>query len=111
MSLVVIRKESRRIVPVEDGQTIPVSSQQEKPGITLLRTAARTGATGYIGGDFLHAITKAHPELAITALIRQHSAATKLKELYPHVITVEGDLDDAELLSKAASESDVILSP
>lgn len=69
-----------------------------------------TGATGYIGGDFLHAITKAHPKLAITALVRQNSAATKLKELYPHIDTVEGDLDDSELLIKAGAESDVILS-
>ena len=69
-----------------------------------------TGATGYIGGDFLHAITKAHPELAITALVRQQSAAKRLKDLYPGVDIIEGDLDDSDLLFRAGVESDVVLS-
>lgn len=71
---------------------------------------ARTGATGYIGGDFLHAITETHPELEITALIRQRSATAKFKERYPHVRIVQGDLDDDELLVKAGATSDVIIS-
>lgn len=70
----------------------------------------RTGATGYIGGDFLQAITKAHPEVAIAALVRQPSSASKLKQEYPHVEVVEGDLDDHETLVKAGSDADVVLS-
>ncbi|RMY62254.1 hypothetical protein D0865_00541 [Hortaea werneckii] len=68
-----------------------------------------TGATGYIGGDFLHAITKAHPNLAVKALVRQESKAAKLKELYPQVEVVQGDLDNAEALVKASSEADIVL--
>jgi len=103
---------SRHIVTVQHDQTFRVSTVATKRNYsnTLLRTAFRTGATGYIGGDFLHAIMQAHPELAITALVRQQSAATKLKELYPHIDTVEGDLDSTELLAKAGVEFDVILS-
>ncbi|KAI7333066.1 putative methylmalonate-semialdehyde dehydrogenase [Hortaea werneckii] len=73
------------------------------------RSASGTGATGYIGGDFLHAITKAHPNLAVTALVRQESKAAKLKELYPQVEVVQGDLDNAEALVKASSEADIVL--
>ncbi|KAM0712295.1 hypothetical protein Q7P37_011390 [Cladosporium fusiforme] len=68
-----------------------------------------TGATGYIGGDFLHAIAKAHPELAITVLVRQESAASKLKQEYPRVDVIQGDLNDSETLVKAGSGADVIL--
>ncbi|RMZ20688.1 hypothetical protein D0859_15305, partial [Hortaea werneckii] len=69
-----------------------------------------TGATGYIGGDFLHAISKAHPRVAVTALVRQESKAARLKELYPQVEVVEGDLDNADVLVKASSEADIVLS-
>ncbi|GAB1734450.1 hypothetical protein NU195Hw_g679t1 [Hortaea werneckii] len=69
-----------------------------------------TGATGYIGGDFLHAISKAHPRVAVTALVRQESKAARLKELYPQVEVVQGDLDNAEVLVKASSEADIVLS-
>lgn len=70
----------------------------------------RTGATGYIGGDFLHAITQAHPELAIAALVRQSSSASKLKQEYPHVEVVQGNLDDHETLVKAGADADIVLS-
>jgi hypothetical protein len=30
-----------------------------------------TGATGYIGGDVLYAIAKAHPDLEITAMVKR----------------------------------------
>jgi hypothetical protein len=36
-----------------------------------------TGATGYIGGDVLYAITNAHPDLEITAMVRTLSARTQ----------------------------------
>lgn len=43
-------------------------------------------------------------------LVRQQSSAGKLKQEYPNVQVIEGDLNDSETLAKAGSEADVVLS-
>ncbi|KAJ7772972.1 nucleoside-diphosphate-sugar epimerase [Mycena maculata] len=66
-----------------------------------------TGSTGYIGGSVLAAITTAHPEYSITAILRKVSQ--RYIDAYPRVKTIIGDYDSAEVLAKAASESDVVI--
>ncbi|KAJ6525677.1 NAD(P)-binding protein, partial [Mycena capillaripes] len=66
-----------------------------------------TGSTGYIGGSVLAAITKAHPEYSITAILRKVSQS--YVDAYPRVKTIVGDYDSAEILTKAASESDIVI--
>lgn len=70
-----------------------------------------TGATGYIGGDALHALYKAHPEYQISALVRDpaKSADVFAKE-YPNVRIVQGSLDDGDLVADEAAKADVVLS-
>ncbi|KAF7338105.1 NAD(P)-binding protein [Mycena venus] len=66
-----------------------------------------TGLTGYIGGSVLAAITKAHPEYSITAILRKVSQG--YVDAYPRVKTIVGDYDSAEILVKAASGSDIVI--
>ncbi|KAJ7633097.1 nucleoside-diphosphate-sugar epimerase [Roridomyces roridus] len=66
-----------------------------------------TGSTGYIGGSVLAAIVQAHPEYSITALLRK--VTDHYVQSYPNVKTVIGDYDSAEILAKAASESDIVI--
>ncbi|OJD34076.1 aldehyde dehydrogenase [Diplodia corticola] len=69
-----------------------------------------TGATGFIGGDTLHALYGAHPEYAISALVRDpaKTAAAFAKE-YPNVRAVQGNLDDGELIAEEAAAADVVI--
>ncbi|KAJ7709657.1 NAD(P)-binding protein [Mycena rosella] len=66
-----------------------------------------TGSTGYIGGSVLAAITTAHPEYAITAVLRKVSQ--RYVDAYPRVKTIIGDYDSSETLAKAASEHDIVI--
>ncbi|KAJ7481089.1 nucleoside-diphosphate-sugar epimerase [Mycena galericulata] len=66
-----------------------------------------TGSTGYIGGSVLAAITTAHPEYAVTALLRKVSQS--YTDAYPNVKTIIGDYDSADILAKATSESDIVI--
>lgn len=69
----------------------------------------RTGATGYIGGQALREITRAYPGYSIAALIRSRETAERISDTFPKVRTVVGDLDDAELVEREASEANVVL--
>ncbi|KAI8652481.1 NAD(P)-bd-dom domain-containing protein [Fusarium keratoplasticum] len=66
-----------------------------------------TGATGYIGGDGLHTLVKAHPEYEITALVRNKEKGDLVASQYPSVKLVYGDLDDFELLAEQVSKADI----
>ncbi|KAJ7772969.1 nucleoside-diphosphate-sugar epimerase [Mycena maculata] len=66
-----------------------------------------TGSTGYIGGSVLAAITTAHPEYSVTAILRKVSQ--RYVDEYPRVKIIIGDYDSAEILAKAASESDIVI--
>lgn len=68
----------------------------------------RTGATGYIGGDALHAIVKAHPEYEITALVRNTDKGAQVAAEYPKVKLVYGDLDSSDLLEEESKKADVV---
>lgn len=73
-----------------------------------IATMDRTGATGYIGGEILHRITSAIPDVEITALVRDVQKGTQLSYNYPNVHIVHGDLDDSEMIEKAVGEADVV---
>ncbi|KAJ7775114.1 nucleoside-diphosphate-sugar epimerase [Mycena metata] len=66
-----------------------------------------TGTTGYIGGSVLAAITRAHPEYDVTAILRKVSQ--NYVDTYPGVKTIVGDYDSADILADAASKSDIVI--
>lgn len=68
------------------------------------------GATGYIGGDALYEIAKAHPDWDITAQVRNTDKGVKVAVDYPSVKLVYGDLDDGDLIEKETSKADIIYS-
>jgi uncharacterized protein YbjT (DUF2867 family) len=67
----------------------------------------RTGATGYIGGSVLEAVSKQFPDLRTTALLRSPSA--EFKSRYPNVQIVIGDFDAFDVIEKAAADADIII--
>lgn len=67
-----------------------------------------TGATGYIGGDALHAIATAHPEYEITALVRNADKGATVAAEYAKVKMVYGDLDSTDLITEEAGKADVV---
>ncbi|KAF4951248.1 hypothetical protein FSARC_12975 [Fusarium sarcochroum] len=67
-----------------------------------------TGATGYVGGDALYTLIKAHPDYEVTALVRSKEKGDVVKKQYPSVRLVYGDLDDFELLADEVSKADII---
>ncbi|KAG7424221.1 hypothetical protein NW756_012242 [Fusarium oxysporum] len=68
-----------------------------------------TGATGYIGGDFLYEAYHTRPTWEISALARSEVAASSLQEKYPRIRIVRGDLDSADLLRDEAQRADIVL--
>lgn len=71
--------------------------------------SSRTGATGYIGGSVLSLLAKSHPEYAVTALVRDSAKGKIITGAFSKVEVVEGDLDDAETLTREASNADVVV--
>lgn len=69
----------------------------------------RTGATGYIGGEALYAINKAHPDFSFSVLVRDSSKNDAIKAAFPTVRIVNGELDDFELLKKEAADADIVV--
>jgi len=67
-----------------------------------------TGTTGYIGGDFLHVIKKAHPEWEIVCGVRNSDKGSKIAAIYPDIRLVYGDLDATEMLEEEASKADIV---
>ncbi|SCO76953.1 related to NAD dependent epimerase/dehydratase family protein [Fusarium oxysporum] len=68
-----------------------------------------TGATGYIGGDFLYEAYHTRPTWEISALVRSEAAVSSLQEKYPRIRVVRGDLDSADLLRDEAQRADIVL--
>ncbi|KAN0096703.1 hypothetical protein V8E51_015508 [Hyaloscypha variabilis] len=66
-----------------------------------------TGATGYIGGSALSAITQKFPALEVTALLR--SPSIEFKNRYPRVKIVVGTFDDFNIIKKAALGAEIIM--
>jgi N-acetyl-gamma-glutamylphosphate reductase len=75
-----------------------------------LLMCARTGATGYIGGDALYALAHAHPELTITALVRDSDKGARVVQQHPTIRLIEGDLDSSEVIERESADADIVLS-
>jgi uncharacterized protein YbjT (DUF2867 family) len=69
-----------------------------------------TGATGYIGGDALEAIAKAHPEYDITCLVRNSDKGAQVAKQYPKIKLVYGDLESADVIEEESKKADIVLS-
>lgn len=67
-----------------------------------------TGATGYIGGDALHAIILAHPEYEITCLVRNSAKGALVAQKYPGVTLVYGDLDSFDLIREESAKANIV---
>jgi hypothetical protein len=57
----------------------------------------------------LHVLTNAHPDWEYTCLVRTDEKAKKVKEAYPSVKIVLGDLDASDVLEREAAEADIVL--
>ncbi|CAJ2507036.1 Uu.00g082220.m01.CDS01 [Anthostomella pinea] len=68
-----------------------------------------TGATGYIGGDALYALSSRHPEFEYALLVRTQEKADAVQKKYPQTRIVLGELGDAELLKKEAARADIVI--
>ncbi|KAI9793177.1 MAG: hypothetical protein M1833_000817 [Piccolia ochrophora] len=68
-----------------------------------------TGATGYIGGDALHAIFAAHPDSDVTCLVRNSSKGAQVASKHPSVKLVYGDLSSSDLVRAEAQKADIVL--
>ncbi|CAK4029329.1 related to nucleoside-diphosphate-sugar epimerase [Lecanosticta acicola] len=68
-----------------------------------------TGTTGYIGGDVLYTLHKAHPDWTYSALMRTRESATRVQAAYPSLRPIIGTLDDSALLTQAAAEADIVI--
>ncbi|CDM37239.1 hypothetical protein DTO013E5_8385 [Penicillium roqueforti] len=68
-----------------------------------------TGATGYIGGEVLHALQHAHPDYEVAALIRDEEKAGKVLAAFPKVRVVLADLDNVEIIEKESRKADIVI--
>ena len=68
----------------------------------------RTGATGYIGGDFLALAVQTHPDWDITALVRNSDKGALVTSKYPHVKVVIGSLESAVVLETESKKADIV---
>jgi len=75
----------------------------------LTKPLSSTGATGYIGGDALFALHKAHPEFEYAALVRDSGRGAAIAASYPRVRMIYGTLDDSSLLEEESGKADVVL--
>ena len=65
------------------------------------------GASGYIGGHFLVKLRKAHPEIAVTAIVRSTTHTKAIEATGAKV--VQGTFADIDLITDLSSKSDVIV--
>lgn len=68
-----------------------------------------TGITGYVGGDAFHSLQKTHSNLEFATLVRTEEKAQRVREKYPGVRIVIGDLDDASKITAEASWADIVI--
>ncbi|KAJ5699413.1 hypothetical protein N7536_002426 [Penicillium majusculum] len=68
-----------------------------------------TGATGYIGGEVLHALQHAHPDYEVAALIRDSEKAGKVLAAFPRVRVVLAGLEDVEIIEKESRKADIVI--
>lgn len=68
-----------------------------------------TGVTGYIAGDAVYTISKAHPNIEFTFLVRTEDKAATVRKAYPRSRVVLGELDHYDLLEEESAKTDIVL--
>jgi dTDP-glucose 4,6-dehydratase len=70
-----------------------------------------TGGAGFIGANFVHSCVREHPEDSVTVLDALTYAGSResLAPVEGDVRLVQGDITDAELVSKLVAEADAVL--
>ncbi|MDT7764136.1 MAG: dTDP-glucose 4,6-dehydratase, partial [Mycobacterium sp.] len=70
-----------------------------------------TGGAGFIGANFVHGSVREHPEDSVTVLDALTYAGSResLAPVEHDVRLVQGDITDAELVSKLVAESDAVI--
>ena len=70
-----------------------------------------TGGAGFIGANFVHATVREHPDDAVTVLDALTYAGSResLAPVEDDIRLVQGDITDAELVSKLVAESDAVV--
>lgn len=68
-----------------------------------------TGATGYIGGDALYELYNKHPDYEYAVLVRSEQKGSQVKDAFPNVRIVIGDLDNSKVLEDEAAKADVVI--
>ncbi|KAI2614881.1 NAD(P)-binding protein [Hypoxylon sp. NC1633] len=68
-----------------------------------------TGATGYIGGDALYALVKAHPDFEYSLLVRNEERGKPVAAAYPKARLVYGSLEDVDVIEKEAAAADIVV--
>jgi dTDP-glucose 4,6-dehydratase len=70
-----------------------------------------TGGAGFIGANFVHTTVREHPDDTVTVLDAMTYAASResLAPVENDIRLVEGDVTDAELVSRLVAESDAVV--
>ncbi|MDT5266282.1 MAG: dTDP-glucose 4,6-dehydratase [Mycobacterium sp.] len=70
-----------------------------------------TGGAGFIGANFVHAMVREHPEVAVTVVDAMTYAGSQdsLAPVQDHVELVRGDITDTELIGKLVAGSDAVV--
>jgi dTDP-glucose 4,6-dehydratase len=70
-----------------------------------------TGGAGFIGANFVHSAVHQHPEHAVTVLDALTYAGSResLADVADDIRLVQGDVTDAELVSRLVAESDIVV--
>ncbi|KJK74486.1 hypothetical protein H634G_10183 [Metarhizium anisopliae BRIP 53293] len=68
-----------------------------------------TGASGYIGGQVLRELSRSQTKFSIRALVRDPKKASAIKDVFPDVRAVIGDLDNTELLIRETADAAIVL--
>jgi dTDP-glucose 4,6-dehydratase len=70
-----------------------------------------TGGAGFIGANFVHTTVREHPDDTVTVLDAMTYAASResLAPVENEIRLVEGDVADAELVSRLVAESDAVV--
>jgi hypothetical protein len=83
------------------------------PLITIMSpsTAFILGATGFVGGHLLQALSGAYPDLRLRCLLRNPSPerVRALLALNSNVEVVEGSLEDTTVISSEAESADLVI--
>ncbi|KAF4556533.1 Hypothetical protein D9617_1g084110 [Elsinoe fawcettii] len=67
-----------------------------------------TGATDFVGGDVLYALSSVS-DLQVSCLVRHASSSDGIRRILPAARIVVGDLDQTDLVEREAGDSDLVL--